>query len=514
MLICVTPAGTRSKIGSESVRGNKKNGFRREISSSVAAWACAAVVLVAGYGTTVADSTLVRVRDLLLQNKYSLSQVSFILKEIGIDSSYVSLNADTLRNPASVAKLVTAAIALDRLGLFYTFKTQLFAPGRLNRGEGVLDGDLYIHGGGDPTFTAQRMWLLVRHINMMGIKTVRGDVVLDDSWFDTVSIGPGFSEDQSCRSYEAPVGALSANFNSIEIYQAPGDSVSAPVHIAMLPPNSRYEIGNRSATVASGKPRTLDVRTGLNGLKVRISVEGDLPIEAKPKFSYRKVWHTWENFGGVVRAFFEEHGMKIDGSVRHGVIPDSVKVSEPLHVFESEPLPRVVDMMFKYSNNFVSEMLFKTLAAEFDSAATGSWEKGAALAMQWWRDRGLPGEPIIKNGSGMGNTNRYSAAQIVAVLEYVWNRKDILPEFLSALSVAGVDGTLKERFSGSPLKGIVRAKTGTLNNYGVSTLAGYILTPSATYAFAILFDGAGAAMYRHWDMQEKMLESAFAGVTE
>jgi D-alanyl-D-alanine carboxypeptidase len=151
-------------------------------------------------------------------------------------------------------------------------------------------------------------------------------------------------------------------------------------------------------------------------------------------------------------------------------------------------------------------MLFKTLSARRDTVQ-GSWDRSISFVNSWWKERGLPGAPVIKNGSGMGNTNRVSPAQIVALLSYVWKQKSFLPDYLAALSTAGIDGTLKSRFVKSKLKGMVRAKTGTLNVYGVNTLAGYLLLPSSTtYAFAIFCNKTGHTQYEDWMIQEQILE--------
>jgi D-alanyl-D-alanine carboxypeptidase/D-alanyl-D-alanine-endopeptidase (penicillin-binding protein 4) len=196
--------------------------------------------------------------------------------------------------------------------------------------------------------------------------------------------------------------------------------------------------------------------------------------------------------------------------VRKGAVPDSLLSKTPFFVFESEPVYSCIEAMFKYSSNFAAEMLFKTIAAETDSLkSNGSWLKGADVVTKWWIKKGLPGTITVANGSGMGNINRISAYQTVALLDTVWSHKEVMPEFVSALSVSGCDGTIERRFTDSWLKGIVRAKTGTLNDYGVGNLAGYLLLKNKTYAFAIFINNAGADQMRHWQLQQKLLETVF-----
>ncbi len=184
--------------------------------------------------------------------------------------------------------------------------------------------------------------------------------------------------------------------------------------------------------------------------------------------------------------------------------------------------------MFKWSSNFIAEMLFKTMGAE-KMGDPGTWPKGAAAVGAWWESRKLPGKPQIINGSGMGgersslprsdiadedssgappkNDNRVSPAQIVELLAYVSKQKNYYPDYAASLSSAGVDGTLRSRFQRSKLKGIVRAKTGTLNSVKVSTLAGYMFLDNKTYAFAVFCKNVGPNQYDNWIMQEQILEA-------
>jgi D-alanyl-D-alanine carboxypeptidase/D-alanyl-D-alanine-endopeptidase (penicillin-binding protein 4) len=204
--------------------------------------------------------------------------------------------------------------------------------------------------------------------------------------------------------------------------------------------------------------------------------------------------------------FLEENKISFKGAIRRGMVPEALKSGKPFYVYESPPLGDIVNGMLKFSNNYYAEMLFKTISAIPDSGG-GSWEKSSRIAMAWWKEKGLPGTPVIKNGSGMGNCNRISALQLVGLLQFVWNQKVFLPEYLNSFPSAGVDGTLVSRFKESRLKGHLRGKTGTLNDFGVSTLSGYVLLPKGNYAFSILFNSMNSKYpYINWEMQQKILE--------
>jgi len=195
----------------------------------------------------------------------------------------------------------------------------------------------------------------------------------------------------------------------------------------------------------------------------------------------------------------------VKGKIVSGKTPDSLTCAEPFCTYQSQPLSDFIGYMFKYSNNFAAEMLFKSFSIGRDTLA-GTWDGSSCVVAEWWKERIGETTPTVRNGSGMGDVNRISPMQVVDLLKWVYHTKTIYPEFLSSLSTSGIDGTLKSRFLHSPLRGIIRAKTGTLNMYGVSTLAGYVLLPEKTLAFALLFNNAGSNQYRHWIMQKEILE--------
>lgn len=452
------------------------------------------------------------IEKLIKDSNYTDTAVGVFIKEIGSKEPLVSINKDNHYNPASVMKLVTGVAAFDLLGLDYRFRTNVYLDASFNRDSGVVKSNLYIRGGGDPGLYAERLWLFVQHLTHCGIKKIEGDLVLDDSFFDLKFRGPGFGENGSNRAYEAQVAALSANFNTVAVHVSPGTSVGAPVNIIPFPRMKGVKIISTAKTSEQGSSSSLRIKTEEMDGKTAVLVYGNMSIDEKPRYKYRKVYNTWENFGWVLLGFFEESGVEFKGVVRHEAVPDSLKSKEPFYTFTSMPLTEYVFAMFKYSSNFAAEMVFKTIAAENDTLP-GSWKSGARIINRWWKKRKLSAKntksyPIVKNGSGMGD-NRVSPAHVIELLEYVWQKKTYKPEFVYALSIAGVDGTLEERFDTSHLKGIVRAKTGTLNDRGVSNLAGYVFLRKKTYAFAILVNFKGKSQYSHWNLQQKILETVF-----
>jgi serine-type D-Ala-D-Ala carboxypeptidase/endopeptidase (penicillin-binding protein 4) len=452
-------------------------------------------------------STQSEVETLIRQRNYPPPSLGVLVQDVEHGTTVVSLNADSMFNPASVTKLFTAAMAYDRLGPDHLFTTQIFIDTMVELGTTAAVRNCYVRGDGDPGFTAERLWLFVEHLYHCGIRKISGDLILDDFFFDSVSLGPGFDKDSTCRAYQPLISALAMNFSTVAVHCRPGPRIKQPVIVDLFPELYGARVTALAATIPPGRKKNgLEISTALDSGATIITVKGSMGIDEPGSYNFRRLWQTWEAFGNALVPLFARRGILFQGRIIHGKVPYQLGIRAPFYEFFSEPLSAEVGRMFKYSSNFTAEMLFKTLSARLDSVQ-GSWERSMVLAGSWWKEHSLPGSPIMVNGSGMGDVNRFSPAQIVALLSYVWQQKTWLPDYLAALSTSGLDGTLKSRLAKSKLKGFVRAKTGTLNALGVNTLAGYLLLPgSPPFAFAIFCSRTGHTQYEDWTMQEQILE--------
>lgn len=444
------------------------------------------------------------IKSLLISKKYRGNGIGIVIKNVDADDEIVSINGSEMLNPASVAKLVTGAAAFELLGSNYQFVTKVFIDGTFDSDSGIVKGNLCIKGGGDPGFTAERLWLFAQHLYHLGIRDIRGNLVLDDFFFDSVTVGPGFDEDSSSRAYLPLIGALSSSFNSIAVHHRTGSAIGSPVYVDVFPKIHGLKVTSSALTSEPGKNGQLDIQTVSIDNGTKVIVKGGMGLDEKPRYTYRKIWNTWEMFGGAMLAQFDEAGIRTTGKMIHAQLSDSIISKKPVYEFTSEPLPVYLNAMFKYSNNFSSEMIYKTLSAM--EGQPGSWSNASSVVAKWWNDKKLPDHLKFMNGSGLGDVNRISAKQITALLTHVWNQKSYMPEYLSSLSRSGIDGTLKSRFKNSQLKGIIRGKTGTLNSLNVSSLAGYLLKPGKTFAFAIICNNVGKGQYDNWMVQEEILE--------
>jgi PBP4 family serine-type D-alanyl-D-alanine carboxypeptidase len=467
------------------------------------------------------------VEELIREREYDMRGLGIVVKDLERDSILVAINPDSMMNPASVQKLVTAAAAIELLGLHHVIPTRIYIDdSNYNPDTGIVRGNMYIMGRGDPGLTGEKIWRLVQNLRHNGIRRVTGDLIIDNTFFDDVGVGPGFSERES-RAYQSLISALMPSFSSIGIHHRPGAVPGSPVHIDIFPKIDGIVIENTATTVGGARGR-IDIATELRRGVTHVVVKGTMGIEEQPTYTHRRLWQTWQAFGGAFRAVSAESGLRIDGRTVRRAVPDSLINAGPFYTYGTEPVSEFVNLMLKWSSNYVSEMLFKTMGAR-RRGEPGTWPKGVTAVADWWESRELPGTPYIINGSGMGSVqtrrnqsadsasgqsattrvrteNLMTASQTVALLSHVHRQKNYYPEFLAALPSAGVDGTLRSRFPRSRLRGIVRAKTGTLNSLRVSALAGYILLDNKTYAFAIFCNDTGSGQFDNWTFQEQVVE--------
>ncbi|HEY6912426.1 MAG TPA: D-alanyl-D-alanine carboxypeptidase/D-alanyl-D-alanine-endopeptidase [Myxococcales bacterium] len=406
------------------------------------------------------------VEQLLSQPPLSGAHVGLEVESLDDGQVILSRNADDLLNPASNTKLVTSATALLRLGPEYRFTTDYLADAPISRGRVAT---LYVKGRGDPAVTTERLDGLVSDLWHRGVRSV-GDIVLDDTFFDREQFGPGWEQESSDKSWAAGVGALSLNHNSVAVYITPADRIGARARIELEPEARDYfVVDDRVSTVRANGRRKLRPHTISDGEQTRIVVEGRVPLRGETVVMYRRVGDPTFYYGQTLRMLLRQRGIRVSGKVKRGEVPQGAVL---IQSYDSPALAEIVRDMNKVSSNFIAEMLIKTLGAEL-KGTPGSWPKGLDVAEDLLAELGLPrGTYVLKNGSGLNDTNRFTARQIATLLQAVWKRFPVAAEFISSLGIAARDGTMRLRMEGTDAAGRLRAKTGTLER--VTALSGYV----------------------------------------
>ncbi len=393
--------------------------------------------------------------------------------------------SDVLMLPASISKIATASAVLEYLPPGTQFKTQLKSSARIV-GE-QLKGSLYLVGGGDPSFVSENMWFLVNSFKRNNIKEIVGDICVDDSLFDSIRFDGSRESVRVDRAYDAPVGAMSFNWNSMNVFVRPTKPVTS-AYVILDPENEYLKLENLVKTKKFG-PAEIQVdrdwseKNNIETVKVRGAI-GENQQEAVIFANITKP-DLWS--GANLKSFLSQRGIQVLGNVKNCVSNSSMEI---LAEYQSKPIEMILSDMNKFSNNFVAEMLTKNMAALSQKPAT--LKVGVEKIQQHLKKLGfdLQKDFIILNPSGLTRDNKMTAYAMWKLL--LIREKDFssMPEFIMSLPISGVDGTLKKRMKDPLTYRQVRAKTGMLN--GVVSLAGYATDMSGMpIPFAFMYNGPG-----------------------
>ena len=421
--------------------------------------------------------------------KYKLSGDDLGLFISNIEESippHISWNAKQPFVPASTTKILVASAALHYWSPHHRFETHLYAKDEVV--EGVLKGPLFLKGFGDPTFISEQLWVLVNEFKRAGIERVEGPLVVDSSWFDSAHYH-GRSVQRVDRSYDAPVSALSLNWNSVGIFVRPGKKAGSPARVFLSPHNEMVQL--RNTAVTRGKSARLRVRRQTKaGGPDTIVVSGRIPLHHKEKVFWRNITQPALWAGHSLKQFLARRGVSVVGAVQAGETP---KLAKKVASSEGATLRELVAKMMKFSNNFIAEMLTKNLSlmeASFsphNAAVPGNLSGGISSIFKYLEKMGVRRTSFqIPSVSGLSSENRITPESLAQLLRKLARNTRYGPEFLSSLPIAGQDGTLKTRMKA--IAGFVRAKTGFLS--GAITLAGYFTTKkNKTFVFVFFYNG-------------------------
>jgi D-alanyl-D-alanine carboxypeptidase/D-alanyl-D-alanine-endopeptidase (penicillin-binding protein 4) len=407
----------------------------------------------------------------------------------GVPSSLLyARDSQKLVMPASNMKLVTLAVAADRLGWSFEYDTRLEALGRTDNG--VLEGDLVVVGGGDPSITGQDFGpapLFAEWANAMkraGIERVNGRIVGDDRLFDRQGLAPGWSWDYLTASYAAPSGALSYNENAIVVRVVPGRAVGAAATIDAAPLGHGLAMRNEVTTGSADSSAHVQLSRPPGGLT--LTVGGSVPFGGPPVVRGAAVDDPTRFFVEGLRLALADHGILVrDGVGTIDELPTAAAGSRRVIATRSSaPLSALAGYFLKVSQNLYADMLLKTIGRA--AGRPGSVVEGVRVVRETIAGWGVaPDEIVMNDGSGLSRYDYLTADAVVAVLRHVWQDVKLRGPFVSALPVAGHDGTLDTRMRGTILDDRVEAKTGTLAN--VRSLSGYLETTTGKHVvFAIL----------------------------
>jgi len=396
--------------------------------------------------------------------------LSIMVQAVDSDTPLLAFAADEPRNPASAIKVLTSYVALDVLGPAYTWTTAAYLGGALR--DGQLQGDLIIKGSGDPFLVMENLWLFLRGLRLRGLTQIRGDLVIDNSFFDLPAGNPAAFDNRPHQPYNVLPNALLVNFQAVRLTAYP--TATGTVDVLVEPYPSNLQIDNRlqaGAGACNGGHQRINLAIDRLAEGGRVQLSGVYPLACGEQHYYRVV-ATPEAFSyGVVKGLWQELGGSLAGGFRRGQAP----AGSAFHSWQSPPLAQIIRTANKYSNNVMTRQLLLTLGAErFGPPAT--LEKGRRAVNEWLQAKGVTMPELqLDNGSGLSRDTRISAASMGKLLLTAW-QQPYRAEFIASLPVSAVDGTMRRRFRGEDLARQAHIKTGTLND--VRAMAGYLRSRS------------------------------------
>ncbi len=408
------------------------------------------------------------VQQALQRAKLPDDALSVVLEEAGTGRSLLAWQEQRPVNPASLSKLVTTYAALDRLGPAWTWRTPVWLLGEVR--DGVLHGDLVLRGSGDPTLVLERLWLLLRRVQQLGVREIRGDVVLDRSAFALPDSDPGEFDGEPLRPYNVRPDALLLNFKSVSYGFVP-DGSGGRVRVTQSPPLAGGEADRSVPGVPgpcsdwrAGLKATFAPEAGARFAGVYPVACGELnwPVADPAPRSYnpRLLEGLWREMGG-----------QLTGRVRDGAAPVD---RAPSFEWLSPTLAEVVRDINKFSNNVMAQQLFLSLALH-SGHTVATWDNARSSLRTWLDARvgaAATAEVVLDNGAGLSREARLPPALLARLLQQAWG-SPLMPELLASLPVSATDGTLRRAQIPA---GRAHLKTGSLRD--VAGVAGYLLSDS------------------------------------
>jgi len=389
------------------------------------------------------------------------------VQEVGGGRPRLAWQIDKPVNPASLMKLLTTFASLETLGPAWNWSTPVWLRGSLR--DGVLEGDLVIKGSGDPKLVVERMWLLLRRVQQLGVREIRGDIVLDRSDFVVPEASPSDFDGEGLRPYNVRADALMLNYKAVVLTFTP-DRARGIATIAVDPPLAGVRSDASVALAGAGCDDWHDALRADFTDPTRLNFAGTYPTACSEK-TWSVAYADPKSYNErAIAGLWQEMGGRLAGSVHDGAAP----ATAPTFAVSSPTLAEVVRDINKYSNNVMAQQLFLTLA--LNVRGSGTPEAARDVLRQWAAARfgeAATAGLVIDNGSGLSRDGRVSARLLARLLQSAW-ASPVMPELMSSLPLNGIDGTMRK--SRAPLLGRAHLKTGSLRD--VAGVAGYVLADS------------------------------------
>lgn len=439
---------------------------------------------------------------------FETTSVGVIVERLSDHQILFEKDSNRLFHPASTMKLLTSAIALKELGLGFKFKTRLAIDSTTTLADTTF-GNIYVIGGGDPSFTSADLNEFVDALRFAGVKHIEGNIVCDPNIFDDLPVGNGWMWDDSGWWYSAPISGLSINENCAEISARPG-KIGEPAVVNLVPETDYLQIINKSMTIDSitfqkihadttQKFERFNVERRWRERENIVDVTGMIGSWYSEDLTTVDIVNPPKYVGSLLKEACELNGISVTGEV----VVDSVAANAQIvYTHSSDPLNELLPKMNKPSSNLFAESLMKTVGAKYQSPGTA--ERGIHALNQLLATWGEDTNAVrVADGCGISRYTLIKPSTLLRILVNLYADFSVRNEFIASLPIAGVDGTLSRRMRGEISEKIVHAKTGTLS--GVTTLAGFTTDRDGNeLAFAIMMSHFVGSSSRYRAVQDQI----------
>jgi len=404
-------------------------------------------------------------------------------------------HADQLLQPASTAKLFTAAVSLSALGADYRIPTRLLASGRTTNGR--LNGSLILYGMGDPTLgtASSADWAdqLASQAAAHGLRFVHGDLIADDSYFTGPSFGAGWEAGDLQSWFGVPSSALSVQENIVNVTVSPGSAAGRPARLDLAPADGMPVVIGQPITSAAHTPNDINLYRAPG--EVSLHAFGSIAVDAPAQHFKLAMVDPALVAGMQLQQALKQHGVHLTGKLRvlHWPQDDAALLAhaDTLGEVLSPPLRDILLQGLKRSQNLYLQNLLLSVGVHDPVTATvgfsNSESRGIEALRRLLTQIGIPpSASLIDEGTGLSRRNLVTPNALARLLVYLAAQPyaDVVRE---ALPIAGVDGTLIGHMRGTAAENNVHAKTGSMAY--VHGLAGYVTTAAGErLAFAIMLN--------------------------
>lgn len=433
--------------------------------------------------------------EVLLATK-NLDETQVGIKIFSIDNNDVVFSRNAEKNfvPASTLKLITTSTALAYLGKDFTYNNKLYLDGVI-KDNGEFVGNIIIRGSGDPTLSLEFYksenlifddW--VSKLDSLGIKSIKGNIIGDDNYFDDEYYPSGWAWEDMKYSYSAQVGSLTVFDNSITVKLTSADKINEMAKISLSPNSDFVRIVNNVKTVSEAS--TKEVSFEREAITNFFEFFGTVPYDPQKKDTVVNEIAI-DNPTLYYLSNFSDHLHHFNIRFRGALIDIDDWNETPVYfrinqVFDkpSKPLIDILEYVNRKSNNLTAEIILKTIGKEY--GGVGSFLSGIKLEKKFISNFYENNDYNIVDGSGLSRLNFISPNLMTNLLIYMY-KSDFKAAIINSLAQPGKPGTLERRMRNSVAQNRVFAKTGSMN--GISNIVGYVVTESGeTFTFALYFN--------------------------